>query len=90
MSICFDRRGRARFYQDDVLVSAANFTVRRDGLRWWGPVRYMITYHGYQRRQTYSLTGNQLHLQDVINQPSTHLFQRSERAVITSAVHVVR
>ncbi|NVO30505.1 hypothetical protein [Hymenobacter lapidiphilus] len=90
MSIRFDRRGRARFYQDDVLVSAANFTVRRDGLQWWGPMRYTITYHGYQRRQTYSLAGNQLHLQDVINQPSTHLFQRIDEAVTTSAVNLVR
>ncbi|MBT2556624.1 hypothetical protein J7E24_02420 [Hymenobacter sp. ISL-91] len=90
MSIRFDRRGRARFYQDDVLVSAANFTVRRDGLRWWGPTRYIITYHGYQRRQTYSLTGNQLHLQDVISQPSTHLFQRIDGAVTRSAVHLIR
>lgn len=90
MSIHFDRRGRARFYQDEVLVSAANFKVSRDGAGLWGPKRYTIIYHGYQRRQTYSLTGNQLQLRDVASQPATHRFQRTDLPVITSSMQLIR
>ena len=90
MSIHFDRRGRARFYQDGVLVSAANFKVSRDGLGLWEPEHYTITYHGYQRRQTYSLTGNRLQLQDVTSQPATHRFQRTDLPVITSSAVLIR
>lgn len=90
MSIRFDRRGRASFYQDDVLISAATFTVRRKGLRWWGPVSYTIVYKGYQRRQTYSLVGNRLQLQDVTSQPDRHRFQRTTHPILTSSVQLVR
>ncbi|WP_139255149.1 hypothetical protein [Hymenobacter psychrophilus] len=90
MSIRFDRRGRARFYQDDVLVSAANFKVTRNGLRLLGTERYTITYHGYQRRQIYSLTGSQLQLQDVTSQPANHRFRRTNAPIITSSVHLMQ
>lgn len=86
MSIRFDRQGRARFYQDNALVSAAKFKVSRDGLPMWGPERYTITYQGYQRRQTYSLMGNHLQLQDVANQSATHQFRRASSSIITSSV----
>ncbi|WP_019947690.1 hypothetical protein [Hymenobacter aerophilus] len=89
MSIHFDRRGRARFYQDGALVSAANFKVSRDGSGLWGPERYTITYHGYQRRQIYSLVGNGLQLEDVASQPAIHRFERALPPVITSSVKLV-
>lgn len=90
MSIRFDRQGRARFYQDDALVSAANFKVTHDGLRLLGPERYTITYHGYQRRHLYSLAGNQLQLQEVTSQPANHRFRRTDSPILTSSVQLMR
>lgn len=76
MRICFDRRGRARFYQDEMLVSAATFTVRREGLRFWEPARYVIAYQGYRHKQYYSVKGNELQLEEANSQTATHRYQR--------------
>ncbi|OWP63377.1 hypothetical protein CDA63_09220 [Hymenobacter amundsenii] len=76
MAVHFDQRGRARFYQDDKLVSAAAFTLRRDGMGFHEPVRHIITYRGYQVTQYYSVIGNQLQLQDTDGRVATHSYIR--------------
>ncbi|RIY08439.1 hypothetical protein D0T11_14480 [Hymenobacter rubripertinctus] len=72
----FDRRGRARFYQDDKLVSAAAFTVRRDRAGLGQPLRHLIIYRGYQNNQYYSVSGNRLHLQDANGKLLQHNYTR--------------
>lgn len=72
----FDRRGRARFYQDDQLVSAAAFTVRRDRAGLGEPVRHLIIYRGYQNNQYYSVSGNHLQLQDASGKLMQHKYSR--------------
>ncbi len=76
MAVHFDQRGRARFYQDDKLVSAAAFTVRRDGMGFQEPVRHIIAYRGYQVTQYYSVVGNRLQLQDTDGRVATHSYIR--------------
>ncbi|MBT9395186.1 hypothetical protein KLP40_18605 [Hymenobacter sp. NST-14] len=72
----FDRRGRARFYQDDKLVSAAAFMVRRDRAGLGEPVRHLIIYRGYQNNQYYSVSGNRLQLQDANGKLLQHQYTR--------------
>ncbi|UYZ65122.1 hypothetical protein [Hymenobacter weizhouensis] len=60
----FDRRGRARFYQDGALVSAAAFSLRREMSGFGRPARQVIIYRGYRSNQVYTVTGNQLSLQE--------------------------
>ncbi|GAB3227724.1 hypothetical protein GCM10027346_11390 [Hymenobacter seoulensis] len=72
----FDRRGRARFYQDGSLVSAAVFSVRRVKGGLGEPSRHVIIYRGYQSNQFYSLSGNRLRLQDASGKLSEHTYTR--------------
>lgn len=75
--IDFDRRGRARFYEDGTLRGAAAFSVRRalrsDSHR---PFRNVIIYRGYQGSQFYSVSGNRLTLQDANGKFSQHQYVR--------------
>ena len=85
MVVEFDRRGRARFYQDGSLTSAAAFTVRhvRGGFRRSG--RHIILYRGYEGSQYYSVAGNTLYLQEMRGKAARHSYTRlpSDNAVST-------
>ncbi|RSK36120.1 hypothetical protein EI290_04325 [Hymenobacter metallilatus] len=72
----FDRRGRARFYQDGTLISAAAFSVRRDMGGFGQASRHMIIYRGYQNNQYYSVIGNRLQLQDTNGKLLAHTYTR--------------
>jgi hypothetical protein len=72
----FDRRGRARFYQDGTLISAAAFTVRREVGSFNTPSRHLIIYRGYQNNQYYSVIGNRLQLQDTNGKLLAHTYVR--------------
>ncbi|WP_426490658.1 hypothetical protein [Hymenobacter sp. 102] len=72
----FDRRGRARFYQDGTLISAAAFTVRREVGGFNAPSRHLIIYRGYQNNQYYSVIGNRLQLQDTNGKLLAHTYVR--------------
>ena len=80
----FDRRGRARFYQDDQLVSAAAFSVRRDRISLGEPTRHLIIYRGYQNNQYYSVSGNHLRLQDASGKFMDHSYIRMTPEVLTT------
>ncbi|RPD46810.1 hypothetical protein DNI29_11650 [Hymenobacter sediminis] len=73
----FDRRGRARFYQDGQLVSAAAFSVRRVMNGFGRSSQHVIIYRGYQNNQYYSISGNRLHLQDASGKISGHTYIRA-------------
>jgi hypothetical protein len=83
--VIFDRRGRARFYQDGNLLSAAAFTVRhkRGGFR--RPGRHIIQYRGYEGTQYYSVSGNVLYLEEMKGKAVRHSYVRlsSEDEVTT-------
>lgn len=72
----FDRRGRARFYQDGTLISAAAFSVRREVGGFGKPSRHLIIYRGYQNNQYYSVIGNRLQLQDTNGKLLAHSYTR--------------
>lgn len=72
----FDRRGRARFYQDGTLISAAAFSVRREGSGLSRRSKHLIIYRGYQNNQYYSVTGNRLQLQDTNGKLLAHTYTR--------------
>ncbi|MCA8829078.1 hypothetical protein [Hymenobacter pini] len=72
----FDRRGRARFYQDGTLISAAAFSVRREMGGFNTPSRHLIIYRGYQNNQYYSVIGNRLQLQDTNGKLLAHTYVR--------------
>lgn len=72
----FDRRGRARFYQDGTLISAAAFSVRREMGGLGKRSRHLIIYRGYQNNQYYSVTGNRLELQDTNGKLLAHTYTR--------------
>ncbi|TGE16576.1 hypothetical protein [Hymenobacter elongatus] len=62
----FDRRGRARFYQDGAMIGAAKFRLKAVG-NGWRKSKNMIIYRGYKSQQFYSVSGNKLVLQDTEN-----------------------
>lgn len=72
----FDRRGRARFYQDGALMSAAAFSVRRVMSGFGTPAKQVIIYRGYQNNQFYSVSGNHLRLVDASGKLSEHVYMR--------------
>jgi len=76
MVIEFDRRGRACFYQDGNLLSAAAFTVRhkRGGFR--KPGRHIIQYRGYESGQYYSVANNILYLEEMRGKATHHSYIR--------------
>lgn len=80
----FDRRGRARFYQDGELRSAAAFSVRRapHQAAQKHAFRHMIIYRGYQSNQYYSVSGNRLYLQDASGNVMEHTYVRSSSAPV--------
>jgi len=67
----FDRRGRARFYQDNSMTGAAQFTLRHRGYH-----KQLIMYHGYRGHQYYEVVGNRLRLRDADAEGRGHLFSR--------------
>lgn len=67
----FDRRGRAMFYQDGELQSAAAFSVRQQR-----PGRHIIQYRGYAGSQYYSVSGNVLYLQEMTGHATRHSYVR--------------
>ncbi|AII51054.1 hypothetical protein [Hymenobacter sp. APR13] len=67
----FDRRGRAMFYQDGSLQSAAAFSVRQQR-----PGRHIIQYRGYGGSQYYTVSGNVLYLQEMKGQTTRHSYVR--------------
>ncbi|WBA42048.1 hypothetical protein [Hymenobacter canadensis] len=67
----FDRRGRAMFYQDGQLQSAAAFSVRQQR-----PGRHIIQYRGYAGSQYYSVSGNVLYLQEMTGHTTRHSYVR--------------
>lgn len=73
----FDRRGRARFYQDGQLVSAAAFSIRRVMSGFGKPTQHVIIYRGYQNNQLYSVSGNRLQLQDANGKVAKHTYTRA-------------
>ncbi|TGD82900.1 hypothetical protein [Hymenobacter wooponensis] len=78
----FDRRGRARFYEDGSLRSAAAFSVRRAMHRAGHKhsFRHMIIYRGYQSNQFYSVQGNRLLMEDASGKTGAHIYRRSSRS----------
>lgn len=70
-AVDFDRRGRARFYQDNSMTGAAHFTLRRRSRR-----KQLIVYHGYRSHQYYTVVGNRLYLRDTDAEGRGHLFAR--------------
>lgn len=62
----FDRRGRARFYQDGAMIGAAKFRLKAVG-NGWRKGKNLIIYRGYKSQQFYSVSGNKLILQDTEN-----------------------
>jgi hypothetical protein len=78
----FDRRGRARFYEDGSLRSAAAFSVRRavHGTGRKRSFRHMIIYRGYQSNQFYSVSGNRLLMEDATGQNGAHIYRRASRS----------
>ncbi|QJX47648.1 hypothetical protein HMJ29_12120 [Hymenobacter taeanensis] len=78
----FDRRGRARFYEDGTLRSAAAFSVRRaaHAANRKRPFRHMIIYRGYQSNQFYSVSGNRLYIQDATGKASSHIYRRASHS----------
>jgi hypothetical protein len=81
IAVDFDRRGRARFYEDGALRSAAVFSVRRaqNGKGHKRRFRHMIIYRGYQSNQYYSVSGNRLYLEDASGNTEGHVYQRTSR-----------
>jgi len=75
----FDRRGRARFYQDNSMTGAAQFTLRRRSHR-----KQLIVYHGYRGHQYYQVIGNRLYLHDTDLEGRGHLFSRKKPAPATA------
>lgn len=67
----FDRRGRAMFYQDGELQSAAAFTVRQQR-----PGRHIIQYRGYAGSQYYTVSGNVLYLEEMTGHTTRHSYVR--------------
>lgn len=79
----FDRRGRARFYQDNSMTGAAQFTLRGRGHH-----KRLLVYHGYRGHQYYKVVGNRLYLRDADAEGHGHLFSR-KRTVPATAGHTV-
>jgi hypothetical protein len=78
----FDRRGRACFYEDGTLRSAAAFSVRRavQVTNRKRPFRHMIIYRGYRSNQFYSVSGNRLLMEDATGKAGAHVYKRASRS----------
>ena len=73
----FDRRGRARFYEDDTFRSASAFSVRHELPGLGRPGRHVLRYRGYRGSQLYSVSGNTLQLREVgISNALEHRYTR--------------
>ncbi|WP_045687652.1 hypothetical protein [Hymenobacter sp. AT01-02] len=73
----FDRRGRARFFEDGTLRGAAAYSVRRAARsNAKNKYRHVIIYRGYQSSQYYLVSGNRLYLQDANGKLSNHQYIR--------------
>ena len=72
----FDRRGRARFYEDDAFVSATVFSVRNERQGIGKPPRQVLMYRGYRGMQIYSVSGNTLQLIEANGDPMEHNYIR--------------
>ncbi|UOQ55280.1 hypothetical protein [Hymenobacter cellulosivorans] len=74
----FDRRGRARFFQDGAMIGAARFRLKAvgNGLR---KSKNMIIYRGYRSQQFYTVSGNRLILQDSENSRGGNVYYKGKR-----------
>ncbi|HEX8427242.1 hypothetical protein [Hymenobacter sp.] len=72
----FDRRGRARFYEDGNFVSATIFSVKRQRLGIGRPADQVLMYRGYRGTQLYTISGNNLQLRDSNGEPFEHSYTR--------------
>ncbi|MBC8084497.1 MAG: hypothetical protein H7Z21_14965, partial [Hymenobacter sp.] len=76
VAVVFDRRGRVRFYEDDALVSAAVFSVRRELPGIGRSARQVLLYRGYRGVQLYSVSGNSLRLREANGKALEHSYTR--------------
>lgn len=75
----FDRRGRARFFQDGAMIGAARFRLKTVG-NGWRKNQNLIIYRGYHSQQFYTVSGNKLILQDSENSKGGNVYYRGKRA----------
>jgi hypothetical protein len=75
----FDRRGRARFYQDGAMIGAARFRLKAVG-NGWRKSKNMIIYRGYKSQQFYSVSGNKLILQDTDNGKGGNVYYKGKHS----------
>ncbi|MCB2377629.1 hypothetical protein LGH70_08550 [Hymenobacter sp. BT635] len=75
----FDRRGRARFYQDGAMIGAAKFRLKAVG-NGWRKSKNLIIYRGYKSQQFYSVSGNKLILQDTNNGKGGNVYYKGKRS----------
>jgi hypothetical protein len=73
----FDRRGRARFYQDGAMIGAAKFRLKAVG-DGWRKSKHLIIYRGYKSQQFYSVSGNKLILQDTDNGKGGNVYYKGK------------
>ena len=73
----FDRRGRARFYQDGAMIGAAKFRLKAVG-NGWRKSKNLIIYRGYKSQQFYSVSGNKLILQDTENGKGGNVYYKGK------------
>ena len=72
----FDRRGHARFYEDDAFMSATVFSVRNELQGIGQPARHVLMYRGYRGIQVYSVSGNSLQLREAKGKVLEHSYTR--------------
>ncbi|TGE25531.1 hypothetical protein E5K00_10185 [Hymenobacter aquaticus] len=75
----FDRRGRARFYQDGAMIGAAKFRLKAVG-NGWRKSKNLIIYRGYKSQQFYSVSGNKLILQDTDNGKGGNVYYKGKHS----------
>ncbi|UOQ74530.1 hypothetical protein [Hymenobacter cellulosilyticus] len=75
----FDRRGRARFFQDGAMIGAARFRLKVVG-NGWRKSQNLIIYRGYRSQQFYTVTGNKLILQDSENGKGGNIYYKGKHA----------
>lgn len=74
----FDRRGRARFYQDGAMIGAAKFRLKSVG-NGWRKSKNLIIYRGYKSQQFYTVSGNKLILQDTDNSRGGNVYYKGKQ-----------
>ncbi|PJJ59101.1 hypothetical protein [Hymenobacter chitinivorans] len=75
----FDRRGRARFFQDGAMIGAAKFRLKVVG-NGWRKDQNLIIYRGYRSQQFYTVSGNKLILQDSENGKGGNIYYKGKHS----------